>query len=171
MELKLGGDFIHPSYSMVSGSAIAESNTYTKVLSKTGKIYLVADRPDAASYIYVEGGPGSDGFGGRTLAFTLTDGTVLQLKGPWHTNPHDLLANTGIDLRNKFMTWGCVGTGREHSPMRVTGLVYFDPEPTIGAFDRVEKLAERMAEQRIEQLAYFSESQGGSSCGFTRFKP
>ena len=104
-------DFTPQRQPMICGSAVAEQNVYWLHVGKNGHRWLVADRPDCGSYVYVEGGPDSDGFGGRTLRFELVTGEVLELKGPWHSNSEALFAATGVDVRDKHLTFGVVLTG------------------------------------------------------------
>src|SRR5690606_10463847 len=80
---------------------------------KEGTIWLYD--PTNASNTYCSGGKGSRGFGGSTVQFTLSNGRgTISLIGPWHSNADNLFEETGVDLRNKFYTWGCVGTGMEY---------------------------------------------------------
>lgn len=160
---------LQENHAMICGSAEAESRKYMKYRSKSnGRIYLVADQPNAGDNIYVEGEKGSDGFAGRELTFTLVDGSTIKLKGPWHTNSNDLLKATGIDCTWKHLTWGLVAhscTGGCNKPLVFKDVFHLDDEPMVGAFDRIQKIAQRIAnELRITVQAY-SKSTGGSFRG------
>jgi hypothetical protein len=172
MKLELGGSWTDGPYQMISGQGEAVSRKLKLATAKDGCRWLYNDDlPDAGAFIYVEGGPNSQGFGGATIPFQLVDGTTLHLKGPWHSNSEALFGACNIDLRSRHLTWGCIGTGRdwEQSRSKITGLLYFDPEGGLeGPFNRIEAMAQAMAKERGEQLAYYSGSHGGSSCGFTR---
>lgn len=90
-DLVLGGDFADQAYSMFSAAGDAESHKYKPIVGKSGRRWLYNDTLFGASaHIYVEGLPGSRGFGGSTVSFPLLDGGKLDLKGPWHSirDPH-----------------------------------------------------------------------------------
>ncbi len=172
MKLELGGSWTDGPYQMISGQGEAMSRAFKVATNKSGRRWLYNDDlRDAGAFVYVEGDPNSDGFGGATIPFKLVDGTTLPLKGPWHSNTEALFADCGIDLRNRHVTWGCIGTERDWKQSRsvIKGLIYFDPEGGIeGPFNRIESIAEAMARLHKAELAYFSGSHSGSSCGFTR---
>ena len=173
--LTLGGQFTTPTHSTISGQAEAVSRPFKLHTARTGLRYLYNDDlPDAGAHIYVEGGPRSQGFGGAIIPFRLVDGTILELRGPWHSNSDALFSATGVDLRSCHVSWGCIGTGRDHKGMAsiITNLLHFDPPGGIeGTFSRIEHLANSMALAHGTELAYYSESRGGSQCGFTRAHP
>lgn len=171
--LKIGGDYTAASYSMFSGQAEAAAHIYNIHIGKSGRIWLVSTERDCASNIYVQGGPKSDGFGGAMLEFILANGVdKIKLKGPWHSNADSFLSDTGIDVRNRHLTFGVIGKGRDWKDGRsiIKDLVYFDTEPTLGTFNRISNKAEKMAKVMNQQLYVYSESKGGSSCGGTIFK-
>lgn len=166
--LVLGGNFTEAPYSMFSASGDAESRAYKLVAGKSGRRWLYNDENfNAGANIYVEGRAGSQGFGGRTICFPLIDGGHVALRGPWASNTHSFFTDTGIDLRSRHATWGCIGRRRERHNDRtaICDLIYFDPKPVEGEFDRVEKLARSMSDQRGELLYFYSMSHDGSSCG------
>ncbi len=161
-------DFVVGRLPMVCGSAEAESRRYYKHVGKSGKVWLVADQPDAAANVYVEGGPNSDGFGGRTLTFPLVDGTELKLKGPWHANSDSLFHDTGIDVRDKHYTFVVISRGREsgeHYESVMVDVLYKDDRPRLGSFHRGDLLAREWAQKLGTPVFLYSRSSGGSSCG------
>jgi hypothetical protein len=118
---------------------------------------------------------GMQGFGGATLTFDFEDGTSDSVKGPWHSNTDALLSQTGVDLTKCIITWGCIGTGRESSGSGyttiITNLMHFDPFPLPGEFSRIEKLARQLSKAQDDRpLVYYSQSYGGSSCGWVNYK-
>lgn len=161
-------DYVIGRLPMVCGSAEAESRKYHKYLGKNGRTYLVADQPDAGANVYVEGGPNSDGFGGRTLTFPLVEGGEVKLKGPWHTNSGDLFANTGIDVRDKHYTFVVISrdrkSGKNYESIMVD-VLYRDDEPQLGSFHRGDVLARQWAKEIGAPVFLYSQSSGGSSCG------
>lgn len=168
----IGGRFVAPLRGMISGIDQAEKGEYKVAIGKSGKRWLYNDDiKGCASHIYVEGEPGSQGFGGSVISFKLLNGDVLNLRGPWHTNSHSMFADTGIDLRDRSITFGVIGTDREFvsnsMSMAISNVLYFDTEPTEGSFNRIKDLANKMAIERGQELAFYSESEGGSQCGFT----
>lgn len=158
------------SYRMICGSAEAEKRAYKKLIGKSGKTWLVAVQDNPADNVYVSGGKGSQGFAGRTLEFELEDGSIEKLVGPWHSNSDALFADTGYDVRDKYLTFGVIGLGREHrngcgGGVTITDVLYQDKDWVLGTFDRVEKIAQKLANELGKTVMKFSKSRGGSSCG------
>lgn len=161
-------DFVIGRLPMICGSAEAESRKYHKYLGKNGRTYLVADQPDAGANVYVEGGPNSDGFGGRTLTFPLVNGGEIKLKGPWHTNSGDLFANTGVDVRDRHYTFVVISRRRESGKNYesiMVDVLYKDDEAQLGSFHRGDSLAREWAREIGAPVFLYSQSSGGSSCG------
>jgi len=155
---------------MISGIDEAQKRKYHKLIGNRGEIWLYADQPNSADNIYVNGGPGSQGFGGRTMTFELVDGTTIDLQGPWHANPHSMLAATGVDLRDKSLTRGIVALGREsgetfYSPDTYTEVLHYDEEAVVGSYDRIENLAKRFANTLGKTVFYAMKSSGGGCAG------
>ena len=169
--LKIGGEYISDPYFMHSGQDEAMSRRYYKYTGKSGRIWLVANQLNAADNIYVSGNANSDGFGGATLNFSIVDDTILSLRGPWHSNSSAFLNDVGIDITDKHLTWGCIGTGRKYKDNRpiITNLIWFDELPIVGKFDRVTNLAQILSDEYKQTLYYFVKSTGGSSCGPVNF--
>lgn len=159
---------------MTSAKGDVATRRHHMVTGKSGKRWLYADEDNAASFIYVEGGVGSDGFGGSTLTFQLVDGSEVKLKGPWHSNSRALLADTGIDLRNSHRTFVVIGEGRSYesnpnnlysSKTVIENVFYKDDEPIIGSFDRGRQMAQEIADEKGIRVFCYSRTNGGSSCG------
>lgn len=172
MDLVIGGTFTVPNYAMVSAFP-AKSMKWKAAIGKTGRLWLY--HPDRSS-VWVQGGPDSRGCGGNTIDFELDDGLgMISLVGPWHSNSDAFFKDTCIDVRDKHITWGCVGTGMEYDSNsgenRITGILWFDEEPTQGLFERVGLHAWEMQQANPETSLYsYRESEGGSSFGIV-FKP
>jgi len=149
---------------MKCASTEAESLRYEKHEDISGNIWLVAKQPNAGDNVYVYCRTNQEGFSGRTLAFELDTGEKLFLKGPWHTNSDALFVATGVDVRDKHLTFGCVAFERIGiETMR--DIIYIDSAPTIGPFDRIKRMAQKIANEIDETVQYYVESQGGSSMG------
>lgn len=162
-------DYIIEEQSIQCGSYEAEKRKYRKVIGKSGRIWLYAIQGNSADNIYVSGSKNSDGFGGRTLSFTLEDGSIEELKGPWHTNSDDLYNNIGIDLRNKHLTFVVISESRNRIQIerryytKMVNVLYKDIKSTIGRFDRGEKIAQKIANKSQQCIYCYTQSQGGSS--------
>lgn len=160
-------DFVIARQPMICGSSEAESRRYHKHVGKSGKVWLVADQEDAAANVYIEGGPNSDGFGGRTLTFPLVDDTEVKLKGPWHTNADSLFQDTGVDVRDRHYTFVVISRSRElgeHYESIMIDVLYKDDAPQLGSFHRGDLLARNWANQIGASVFLYSQSKGGSSC-------
>jgi len=112
----------------------------------------------------------SDGFGGASLNFTLEDGTIYAAKGPWKTLDR-LLADTGIDLRDKFLTRCVVGTERDYDHSKdkyygqavIRGVVHMEETPVLGKFERYKDV---IAALPPGKYAYWVEMNGMTSSGY-----
>jgi hypothetical protein len=155
---------------MVSDSGVAESLTYKKYIGNSGKVWMVAVQDNPADNIYVSGGKHSEGMAGRTLAFKLEDGTTEEIQGPWHANANALFKDTGVDVRDMCSTFGVIGFDRQYGshgmhPVTIIDVQYKDEHWTLGSFDRIEKIAQGIANRKDRTVYYFVKSKGGSSCG------
>lgn len=169
-DLKLGGTYFGPPYQMFSAQADAASRRYRIYLGKNNYIWLVACEEACGDHIYCSGGPSSQGFGGATLEFTLENGCdSIKLKGPWHANADSMFADTGVDFRNRNLTYGAIGKRwgkhKDWTVSVIEDLVYFDAKPIVGSYDRIRKLAEEMSNQLGIVLYYSFQSQSGGSSG------
>ena len=104
------------------------------------------------------------GFAGRTLWMPLLSGTDFALKGGWHGNAEDLLADTGIDVRHLRLTYGAVGLHRTYNTgMELIGLLHYDKSPQIGYDTRIIDIAQEIANTRGEKVYYSYLSAGGGA--------
>jgi len=177
--LVLGGEFVsNRPYQMISAQGEDVQPKYNIHIGKDKRIWLVTTDQDP-DHIIVQGGPGSQGYGGADLVFTLANGVdKITLHGPWHSNTDSLFKQTGIDLRAKIVTWGVIGRGREFRPANayssdsvITDLVYFDKEPMPGVYNRIQNLAKEMSDAEGIPLYYHMCSYGGGSTGPVNWKP
>ena len=150
---------------MISGQGEAVSRKYHLFVGKSKRRWLVADQPNAADNIYVEGKKGSDGFGGATLKFELVDGTVLSLTGPWKTGADGLLADTGHDVTDRYLTRGIVAFTRESQPYPkpdiFSDIVHHDTGHVLGQFDRIDHIAQAAANESGRKVWFSTISGGG----------
>lgn len=171
-------DYVIQRQPMRSGQGEAQSRKYRKYIGKSGRTWLVADQENAGANVYVSADPqelkpgyrGFQGFGGSALTFPLVDGGEIQLKEPWHSNTTALWKDTGIDVRDKHYTFVVVSRERksgEHYEMIMADVLYKDDAPQLGTFDRGKDIArELLTTLSLDSVALYSESEGGSSCGF-----
>jgi len=82
----------------------ARNIKFKKYIGKSGRTWLVGISNDELhveilNKIYVSAHKGdAGGFDGSTLQFQLEDGSIISLKGPWHSNPTAFTEDTGIEL-------------------------------------------------------------------------
>jgi hypothetical protein len=159
---------------MICGSAEAEGRLGYKMVTD-GKgcvwMYSLEDKsPSSTVYYHDPNDERSDGFGGRVITFKIGKCAEYQAKGPWHSNSDSLFDATGIDLRDKCLTFGAVSRERVSAGppaynQVLQGLLYVDDEPMLGTFDRIKTLAQQFADSLDIEVYYYSETSGGSSCG------
>lgn len=157
-------------FPQICASEEAETRRYHMVRGKSGRLWFVADQPDMAGNVYVEGGKGSNGFAGRWLTFPLVDGRTVKTKGPWHTNSDALFKDTGIDIRDTYLTRVIVAKdqGSTGAPKWISyfvDVVYFEEEPQMGHFGRGDEIATKIANELGQPVQCFRSSMGGSSRG------
>lgn len=156
---------------MVSGRGDAEAKTYKLLHGKSGLRWLIAVLSNEGDYIYVEGGPGSDGFGGATLHFQLENGECISLKGPWKTGPAGLYEDTGYDCRDKCLSFGIVALEKQYGHWLkgdlYTQVLFKDVEWTIGNSKRIERIADEFTKQLGRKVFYAFVSPGGGCSGVT----
>ena len=107
---------------------------------------------------------GTGGFAGRELSFKLEDDSVLKLQGPWHSNGDSLFINTGVDIRDKFYTYGFIYLDAkcEDGKQHYKDVLYFDQENVLGSFQRIEDIAQEISNHFKIKVRYGSYSRGGS---------
>lgn len=144
---------------------------YKMVMDKSGRrAWFYRDVKFAAGNIYADGGPGSEGMGGRTCRFELEDGTHYDSIGPWMGNANDLFNQTGVDLRNRHASRLILARRVEYPKNEyfvrpdMLDVVHFEEDFIEGTFDRANILAQEIANKMGEKLHYFIETSGGSQC-------
>ncbi|MCE5308922.1 MAG: hypothetical protein LLG20_14885 [Acidobacteriales bacterium] len=172
-------EYTHPydGYRMLCGSAMAEEQVYRKVQGKLRNTWYIpvnTETPGEGIQLDTHD-PRSEGYAGRTLSFRLEDGTVDQVKGPWHSNSSALFEDTGVDVRDTFRTFVVIGLQREYrntkdayAPPTIIDVLYLDPpEGQIGSFNREKAIAKKLFGEyaELETLYYYSQSRGGTSSG------
>jgi len=147
---------------MLCGSYEAEHRKYVKIIEgSTTWLYV----PERAEFIYCQTNDRT-GFAGRTITFPLIDGGSVSLIGPWHTNAHAQFADTGVDLRDKHYTKGLIAGQRLSCwPYEFDDVIYYEEEPIIGTFNRIEEMCKKLVKGQGKALFYYSESFGGSTSG------
>lgn len=155
------------SYQMFCGQTEAVERRYFRHDDPKGRVWLVADQPNAGDNVYYHDPKdlNSQGFGGATLDFPLVDGGDYSAKGAWHSNSSALLDSTGVDVTAQHLTFVVISKGREYEGEETVMLdvVYKDEAPQIGTFDRYKEIAAKLPKGRY---CYYSESHGGSSNGW-----
>lgn len=72
---------------------------FRKYIGKSGRIWLMGICTNPRNELYVSSSEGDiGGYGGGTLKFQLEDGSIISLRGPWHSNPTAFTRDTGIEL-------------------------------------------------------------------------
>jgi len=167
-------EYIIKRQPMYSGQADAAARQYFRYTGRSGRTWLVADQPNAADHIFVSAvyKPGDrssfKGFGGAALVFPIVGQDVVTLTGPWHTNSEAFLADVGVDIRDRHLTFVVVARERvwaegSYEPT-YKGLLYLeDGVGVVGSFNRGDHIAEDFADLMGEPVYLYSASPGGSS--------
>lgn len=163
-------------YGQVSADPNAQKNSsYRKVIGKSGKAWFYVPGPFAADAIYVDGGKGSKGMGGRTITFHLKDGTTFNSIGPWMTTANNMYSDTGVDLRNQYSSRLVLARGvhypedgHHYAVPEMLDVVFHEEKPVEGKFERARELAKKIVNEMNESLYYFIETNGGSQQGLMK---
>lgn len=174
--------FVIGEYRQISASGEVAARKFHMVKGKSGKrwLYSAVDQ-DVASFVYVEGGPGSKGFGGRELRFELVEGGEVLLTGPWHSNADAMFHDTGIDVRDKMFSFCVIAKRRgrikftretawgprEFTRDTLEDVLYRDEAPVLATFERpdIKEMAEWFADVLGHSVYLYKETRGGSSNG------
>lgn len=161
-------------YRMISGRAEQASVKLWNYTKDADGVYWFwpAEHPEPGAMVHcgspIIAGRKSDGYGGAIMAFRTADGNI-NIQGPWHSNTDALFERTGVDLRDKHLTYGVVGTGRDTTTdfhTVITGVVHADPKDgVLGTFERINVIAQELADREDRPFYYYRKSHGGSSCG------
>lgn len=146
--------------------------TFECHVGKSGNTWLipaVTRLPNRGDHLYVTEYPDvtrvGKGFSGAILHMPLINGRDFELRGGWHGNSKLCYKDTGVDTRNQHLTFGAIAVHRT-GYSGLFGILYEDKKPRIGKFDRIEQLAQEMANERNERVYYSVLSYGGGASGW-----
>ena len=149
--------------------------TFETHVGKSGMTWLIpaiTRYPNQGDHIYRTAGVDPDeigtGFGGAILDMPLMNGHSFLLKGGWHGNSKDLFDDTGIDTFALHKTYGAVGLHRAKGFMDLVGIIYEDSTPKIGRLDRIDSIAQEIANRLNEDVVAAHLSYGGGSCSIVK---
>lgn len=134
--------------------------TYRKYEREDGNtVYVRLNKADAGNFVFVDHhNPYSQGYGGSIFQFELEDGTVDEVKGPWHSSPEVLPEPHRVSelyLTKIVLRW--------HSKDGV--LIYDEGQWVLGHFYRGYRAALQLAKLNNVPVYFYSESKGGSMAG------
>lgn len=157
-------DFVIRPLEMISGIEEAAQRRYELIETPSGNWLYAPQVANCADHIYFHNPKDvrSQGFGGATLKFELSNDQVYEATGPWHSNSDSFHRATGVDVRDRHWTRVVLSKGKrwdKHLAV-MEDVVYYD-EGMVGRFDRYKELAKQFPAANF----YYSESRGGSSCG------
>lgn len=158
------------TYQQVSADPSSQKSApYRKVMGKSGKAWFYVPGPFAATAIYVDGGKGSQGMGGRTITFKLEDGSTFDSIGPWMTTAENMLKDTGVDVTSQYASRMVISRKVEYPKNSyafmpdMIDVVYYEEQFVEGPSDRADELAQKIVNETGEALHVFIETSGGAS--------
>lgn len=155
---------------MICGSYEAERKDYRRVIGRSGRRWYVPMNNSPADGIHVSGGPSSDGYGGRTLAFKCSDGGVYEERGPWHSNADSLFQDTGVDVRDTHMMTYVISLGRESldhlGSYKMLDVLEMVLTPTAMRYNTPAEHAKAYANALGRTVYVSSKSVGGGCAGW-----
>jgi hypothetical protein len=132
-----------------------------KLIRGFNNTWIVRLTPGAAAHIHVNDNEPTGpfrGYGGSILQFEMEDGSIYEIKGPWHTNADALFKDTGLLITDLHMTRVVIRDGYPDSKV-----IYEEEKPVLGPFMRGERIAHQLADLMERRLFVSSYSEGGSS--------
>jgi len=166
--------FVAENAPMICGSAEAEAREYQVAIDKNRGVvwfYTLSD-PDPGGHVYCHDprDVNSQGYAGRTITFKVGKTGTYNAKGPWHATAEALFTGTGVDIRDKYLTFVAIakrrGKNEGNTRAILEDVLYMDEKPILGLFERGRNLARKMATELGHPVCCYSESGGGSSSGF-----
>lgn len=162
--------FTPSSRPMISAQHELTKFRYALHQDSQGNRWFVPDSPHASENIYVEirsTRGRSRGMAGSMAKFKLVTGDIVEIQGPWHTSSEALLEATGVDVTNTHRTFCVIAKRRTYvrGEPSFEEVLYKDPQPVVGRFERPEMLAkaEAFADTLGHTVYLYKESFGGSS--------
>jgi hypothetical protein len=172
-------EYIVKQQLMICGSSEAQNRKYHMIV-QGNETWLYADQPNAADNVYYHNkiSKNKDGFAGRTLSFTLVDGTIIKLLSPWHTNAEALYNKTGKDIRNTLLQKVVVANSLEYREFKskyglvklpvLKGIFHIDEKPVLGNFNRGHNIAKGIANSIGKTVRLYIQTTTGSILGFEK---
>jgi hypothetical protein len=169
-------DFVPEKLIIKSAAREISKKVFRAVRGKSGRLWLFPSDGDP-SLIHIEadlqenkpGYRGSRGYGGAIVSFTMEDGTIIKLQGPWNSNADALYEDTGVDLRYNHETFVVIGKricyDRNKLFGTITDVVYIDDKPKRGSFDRYKEIGQKIANKLGIPVFYYMKSYGGALSG------
>jgi len=165
-----------PQHLTFAQSELTE-HTFHHVVVKGEHWLWAADVENSADFVYAGSDRRSEagrGMGGAACTFKLVDGGVVVLYGPFKCAPSYLKAAAGIDLSSRHYTRGVIAFayamskegGSYFQRKDFTDLLHLDEDWTLGTFDRIEELAQEIANREGRKVYYHSQSSGGSTAAW-----
>lgn len=162
--------------SMVSAQPDSDIRFSMQIVDNTIWLYPSEIMPNASEYIYARkvNDHASQGFAGRIIPFSMSDGSTYDLKGPWNTGPDGLYRATGVDYRSTTLTRGIVACyrslGRNYAPDLYVDVLHYDEAPVIGLYNRVDVIADALVQEFRRDLVIARISRGGGFAGNVTYK-
>jgi hypothetical protein len=144
---------------------------YEKLPGREGKTWIIEDGRKNPEAIYCDNPRDRTGFGGAEFEFTLADGSVFKSKGPWKSGSEGLLEETGVDLTKLHLTRGIVALRREPGSYGQADIyfdvLHVDEVPVVGLFNRIDFLAQTLANELGREVCWSTVSNGGGCASRT----
>ena len=150
---------------MKSGICEVEERRFKKVQGKE-RLWFIAIQENPADNIYVYNPKNTSGFGGSVMEFTLEDGSIEKVEGPWHSNSDALFDDTGMDVRDMYLTKVILGlSGIKYQgghAYKMQDVIYQEDDYKLGKYKRGEELAQKKADEMGVRVHFWIESMGGA---------
>lgn len=159
---------------MISAQGEAQDRKYARYLGKSGRMWFVYDNNPSHVLVtaYSDYDRAGEGFGGRTLHVQLEEGyeyegeSTFLLRGGWHANSEAMFEDTGVDIRDRYMTTVNVSldTGSSGPPYYdrwMERFVHREDDPVMGSYDRDKEIGQTMADRYGVPVFVSKQSHGG----------
>lgn len=155
------------------GEAAGRSG-YRLATGNDGWIWLYAPNdadPGNTIYAHNPADANSQGMGGAWIEFKTGVAGIYRVKGPWKANSSRLFDDTGVDLRDKRLSFVVLSLDADLSryPRVICrDVIHVDSAPMMGTFDRGKLLAQRYADEYSIAIHCAVRTAGGGSYGYVK---
>lgn len=132
-----------------------EDLVFQKVNGRDGCWYI-GKTQNSGDWIFFSSDPFQYGETKPSPIKITTEGGVEEVSSLWRSSSEELFLDTGMDLRDKHLTFGVVSEIREIGDLdiKMEEILHADESPVLGTIDRIDSIAQDLANGSGKTLFY-----------------